>query len=105
MITTLFAFIQRLLNIVLDAYIGILVVRMIIDWVMVLSRRVPHGTWGRIVSVIYTLTEPPLRWLRRYIRPIPLGAVSLDVAYIVLWAGIGFVQWLINFLFQLLVWG
>ncbi len=105
MLTTVLAFLQRLINILLDAYIAVLFVRMIVDWVLVLSRRTPHGAWGRIVSVLYDLTEPPLRWLRRWIRPIPMGGVSLDVAYLVLWVGIGVVQWLVNFLFSLLVWG
>lgn len=27
----------------------------------------------------------PLRWLRRYIRPLPLGSIYLDVSFIVLY--------------------
>jgi YggT family protein len=34
---------------------------------------------------VYSVTEPPLRWLRRYIRPLPLGAISLDISFIVLY--------------------
>lgn len=105
MLVALLALIQKLINIALDAYIAVLVIRMVVDWVIVLSRRTPMGGWARFVSVIYALTEPPLRWLRQWIRPIPLGAISLDVAYLVLWVGIGFVQWLVNFLFSLIVWG
>lgn len=34
---------------------------------------------------MYSITEPPLRWLRRYIRPLPLGSIYLDVSFIVLY--------------------
>ena len=35
--------------------------------------------------IVYSITEPPLRWLRRYIRPLPLGSIYLDVSFIVLY--------------------
>jgi YggT family protein len=102
-VTLVLGIIQSIVNILFDAYIAILFIRMIVDWVLVLSRRVPRGVWGGIVRVIYQLTEPPLAWLRRYIRPIPLGPVSFDVGYLVLWFGVGFLQWLFNYLFGLLI--
>lgn len=70
----------------IDAYITVLFVRMIVDWVLVLvpSFRA-QGVIATLISLIYQLTEPPLRFLRRYIPPVPLGAVSLDIAFIVLY--------------------
>lgn len=103
MVVLLLQAIRAIVNILFDAYIAVLFIRMIVDWVIVLSRRAPHGVWSGIVRVIYQLTEPPLAWLRRYIKPIPLGAVSLDVGYLVLWFAVGFLQWLFNFLFGLLI--
>lgn len=103
MLVTVLLIVQRIINILLDAYLAILFIRMVVDWILVLSRRAPSGVWGRIVSVLYDLTEPPLRWLRRYIRPIPLGAVSLDVAYMVLWFVILLLQFLVNAVFSALI--
>lgn len=37
------------------------------------------------MTIVYALTEPPLRWLRRYIRPIPMGPVSFDTSFLVLY--------------------
>lgn len=105
MVVTILGLLQRLINILIDAYITVLFVRMIADWVILLSRLRVRGAWAAIYRVLLRLTEPPLRWLRRWIHPIPLGAVSLDVAYLVLWVGCGFLQWLVNLLFQILVWG
>ena len=38
-----------------------------------------------LLRIIYQLTEPPLRFLRRYIKPIPLGRVYFDVSFLVLY--------------------
>lgn len=70
----------------IDAYITVLFIRMIVDWVMVLVPSFcPQGVISTLISLIYQLTEPPLRFLRKYIPPVPLGAISLDIAFIVLY--------------------
>ncbi|MEC7102809.1 MAG: YggT family protein [Actinomycetota bacterium] len=43
---------------------------------------------------MYSITDPPLRALRRVIPPLRLGSVSLDLAFLILILG---VQILINF--------
>ena len=52
------------------------------------------GIVASLFDAIYQLTEPPLRWLRQYIRPVPLGPIYFDVAYLVLY----FVLVVIDFL-------
>ena len=70
----------------INAYLLVLFARMIIDWVRVLAPMWrPGGAVYAIIDVIYRVTEPPLRWLRRYIHPLPMGAVQLDVSFIVLY--------------------
>lgn len=70
----------------IGVYLTVLFARMIIDWVLVLARGwQPRGVVSDIIRVIYALTEPPLRWLRRYVPSIPLGPVRLDVSFIVLY--------------------
>ena len=66
--------IGSVVHFLVNAYILVLFVRMILDWVLALS--------------------PPLRWLRQYIRPVPLGPIYFDVAYLVLY----FVLVVIDFL-------
>ena len=43
------------------------------------------STLATLLRIIYQLTEPPLRFLRRYIKPIPLGRVYFDVSFLVLY--------------------
>ena len=46
-----------------------------------------------IAEAVYTLTDPPLRLLRRVIPPVRLGQVQFDLAFLILLIGL---QILIN---------
>ncbi|NEG95932.1 hemolysin [Bifidobacterium primatium] len=93
---TLIYLLRLVLDWLINAYIFVLFVRMILDWANVLAPRWrPRGVLLSVIDVIYGLTEPPLRWLRRYIRPVPLGAVYLDVSFIVLYFALVILQILI----------
>lgn len=93
----LLLFIRYLVDICIETYLLILFVRMILDWVLVLSPRwYPRGFVASLIRVIYALTEPPLRWLRRYIPPLPMGRIQLDVSFMVLYAALIIIQVLLG---------
>lgn len=70
---------------VLNLYFLILIVRLILDWVQVFSRDWrPTGVLLIIAESVYSLTDPPIRFLRRFIPPLRLGGVALDLAFLVL---------------------
>ena len=93
----LLLFIRFLIDICIETYLLILFVRMILDWVLVLSPRwYPRGFVASLIRVIYALTEPPLRWLRRYIPPLPMGRIQLDVSFMVLYAALIIIQVLLG---------
>lgn len=73
------------LHTVISLYILILIARCVIDWIQVLARWRPQGAAASLVDFVYQVTEPPLRALRKVFPPIPLGAVSFDTAFIILW--------------------
>lgn len=84
-----FTIVRLVIDWIIDAYITVLFVRMILDWVSVLAPRwYPKGVVASLINVVYQLTEPPLRWLRRYIRPIPMGPIAMDISFIVLYAAL-----------------
>lgn len=90
-------FVRYLVDILIETYLLVLFVRMILDWVLVLSPRwYPRGFVASLIQVIYALTEPPLRWLRRYIPPLPMGRIQLDVSFMVLYAALIIIQVLIG---------
>jgi YggT family protein len=69
-------------------YVALLVVffamwaRFVFDWVQALNRSWrPRGLVVLAAEVSYTLTDPPIRAVRRVVPPIRLGAVQLDLAW------------------------
>ena len=69
----------------LSFYFLVLIIRLIFDWVQVFSRSWrPSGIVLVIAETVYSLTDPPIRALRRLIPPRRLGGVALDLAFLVL---------------------
>ena len=69
-------------------YVLVLVGRVVFDWIRILAREWrPRGPVLLVAEPVYTLTEPPLRALRRVIPPLRLGAVSIDLSFMVLFFG------------------
>ena len=70
---------------VLWAFIALLFIRFIIDWVMVFARNWrPSGAAAAVLELAYSATDPPLKALRRVIPPLRLGSFALDLAFILL---------------------
>ena len=70
---------------VLWAFIGLLFVRFIFDWVMLLARQWrPRGAIAALLELAYSATDPPLKFLRRLIPPLRLGSFALDIAFLLL---------------------
>nr|WP_174257311.1 YggT family protein [Phytoactinopolyspora alkaliphila] len=62
-----------------------LLVRLVADWIQVFAREwQPKGPLLVVLEAVYTVTDPPLRALRRVIPPLRIGSVALDLAFIVL---------------------
>jgi YggT family protein len=73
------------LTYILTIYLVILIGRMIFSWIQMFARQwVPTGIILVIAETIFTLTDPPLKFLRRYIRPLRIGTVALDLSFMVL---------------------
>jgi YggT family protein len=70
---------------VLWFFLLLLIGRMIFTWIQTFARQwQPHGIVLVIAETIFTLTDPPLKFLRRYIPPLRLGRVAMDLSYMVL---------------------
>jgi YggT family protein len=69
----------------LSIFFLLLIGTMIISWIRSFSRGwTPKGLVLVIVETVLTITDPPLKFLRRYIRPLRIGTVSLDLSFMVL---------------------
>lgn len=73
------------LTYLLSIYLVVLIGRMIIGWVQVFARSWrPTGVVLVLAEGIFTATDPPLKFLRRYIPPLRIGRVAMDLSYMVL---------------------
>jgi YggT family protein len=78
-------YLREVLTYVLTLYLVVLIGRMIFGWVQVFARDWrPSGILLVIAESIYTITDPPLKFLRRFIPPLRLGMVALDLSFMVL---------------------
>jgi YggT family protein len=79
----------EVLAFVVFLYLLVLVGRVVFDWIRMFARDWrPRGVVLIVAEPVYTLTEPPLRALRRVIPPLRLGGVSLDLSFMVLFVGV-----------------
>ncbi|KRC63455.1 hypothetical protein ASE12_00975 [Aeromicrobium sp. Root236] len=71
----------------------VLIARFVLDWVQMLARHWrPRGLVLVFCEGLYSITDPPLRAVRRLIPPLRLGAVMLDLSPMVLIVGIYILQ-------------
>jgi YggT family protein len=73
------------LTYVLTLYLVVLIGCMILSWINTFVRPwYPPRIVKLLAEAIFSLTDPPLKLLRRYIPPLRLGRVSLDLSFMVL---------------------
>jgi YggT family protein len=77
--------VASVLYLVVLVFFLILLVRLVLDWVQFFAREWhPSGLALVIAEVTYSITDPPLKALRRILPPVRIGSVSLDLAFMVL---------------------
>ena len=55
----------------------------IVDWVMVFARQwQPTGPLLVVLEVVYSVTDPPIKALRKVIPPLRLGNFALDLSFL-----------------------
>jgi len=69
---------------VLQLYLLVMIGRLVFDYVQIFARSwTPSGFLLVLVEAIYSLTDPPLNFLRRFIPPLRIGSISLDLSFLV----------------------
>jgi YggT family protein len=87
---------ERILLTLVHLFQYALFIRVILDYVRIFARN-----WNPPVfligffELIYTITEPPMAFVRRFIPPLRLGSVALDLSFFVLLIAVNVVEGLI----------
>jgi YggT family protein len=76
---------QSLLLNLLTFFKWILFARLIIDYARMFARNWrPNSFLLAIFEVIYSITDPAMKFVGRFVPPLRLGGVSLDLSFIVI---------------------
>jgi YggT family protein len=74
----------QILHGLLWAFIALLWIRFIVDWVQVFARSwSPGGPLLVVLEFVYSVTDPPIKALRKVIPPLRLGNFALDLSFII----------------------
>ena len=78
-----------LLYFALLVFLILLIFRLVMEYVFMLARSYrPAGLVAGALELCYTVTDPPLKALRRFIPPLRVGRVTLDLSFIVLFIAV-----------------
>ena len=76
---------QSLLLNILTFFKWVLFARLIIDYVRMFARNWrPNSFLLAVFEAIYAITDPAMKFVGRFIPPLRLGGVSLDLSFIVI---------------------
>ena len=81
--------IGSILHLILQLFLFALLGRLILDYVRMFkpSWR-PSGIILILVEAIYTITDRPMNFVRRFVPPLRLGGASIDLSFIVLFVAV-----------------
>ena len=69
---------------VLWVFLALLLVRLVVDWVQVFARSwTPRGPVLLVLEVVYSVTDPPILFVRRFVPPLRLGSIALDTSFLI----------------------
>ena len=87
------ALIGTLLSSLLSIFTLALVGRLIFDYVRIFAPSWrPRGVVLAIAEFIYAVTDPIINFVRRFVPPLRLGPVALDLSFIVVFVGVQALQ-------------
>ena len=76
--------VAAILYLILQVFLWLLLIRLVVDWVQVFARSwTPKGPVLFILEIVYSATDPPIKFVRRFIPPLRIGSIALDTSFLV----------------------
>ena len=77
--------IGALLANILQFFLFALLARLILDYVRMFARNWrPNSFLLAVFEIVYSITDRPMRYVQRFVPPLRIGGVALDLSFIVL---------------------
>ena len=91
------ALLVAILQWALQIYFYLMIARLIADLVLSVNPTWrPRGLILVLVELVYTLTDPPIKLIRRFIKPVRFGGLALDFGWTIVVFTIGLLQSLLG---------
>jgi YggT family protein len=80
--------VASILTLALWLFFLLLIARLVLDYIQMFARSWrPHGPMLVVAEIVYTITDPPLKALRRVIPPLRIGNFALDLSMLLVFIG------------------
>ena len=77
-------YVGAVIDLVLRLFLILLFARFVVDWVQVFARSWrPKGVVLVLLEIIYSITDPPIVFIRRFVPPLRIGSIALDTSFII----------------------
>ena len=89
--------VASLISSLLSLYVLILIARLVLEYVSIFARDWrPKGPLLLLSETVYTLTDPPLKAIRKVVPNLRIGSVALDLSFIILLFAISITRTLLD---------
>jgi YggT family protein len=76
--------VASILDLILFVFLALMLIRLVVDWVQVFARSwTPKGPVLFVLEIVYSVTDPPIKFVRRFVPPLRLGSVMLDTSFLI----------------------
>jgi YggT family protein len=94
------AVVGSILLFALNIFLALLFIRLIVDWVQVFARSwTPTGPVLFVLEIVYTITDPPIMFVRRFVPPLRIGSIALDTSFLIVLVAVYLLRILVGTLF------
>ena len=77
--------VASLISSLLNLYVLVLITRLVLEYVAIFARDWrPRGPVLLLSELVFTLTDPPLKAIRKFVPSLRIGSVSLDLSFLIL---------------------
>jgi YggT family protein len=84
----------------LNIFLGLLFIRLVVDWVQVFARSwSPKGPVLVLLEVVYSITDPPIMFVRRFVPPLRIGSIALDTSFLIVLVAVYLLRILVGAVF------
>jgi YggT family protein len=89
-----------IIDTILFIFLALMLIRLVVDWVQIFARSwTPTGPVLFVLEIVYTITDPPILFVRRFVPPLRIGSVALDTSFLIVLIAVYLLQILNRMIF------